>query len=101
MLEALGYVTLSAGDSAGALGILETHPEVRLLLTDVKLPGGLSGSELAKEAAQVLNGIRVLFMSGYTEDEITSRGRLDPGIALLQKPFHKADLAKRVHDVLQ
>ncbi len=73
---------------------------VNLLLTDVVLPGGMNGRELATEIERRTPGIPVLFMSGYTEDAIIHHGRLDADAKLLQKPFRKADLARAVRKVL-
>ncbi len=73
---------------------------VNLLLTDVVLPGGMSGPELAAEVERHIPGIKVLYMSGYTENAIVHHGRLDADAELLQKPFRRADLARAVRKVL-
>ena len=73
---------------------------VNLLLTDVVLPGGMNGRELAAEVRRSDPGIPVLYMSGYTENAIVHHGRLDADAALLQKPFRRADLAQAVRQVL-
>jgi CheY-like chemotaxis protein len=79
---------------------LASTTRVNLLLTDVMLPGGMNGRELAAEAERRAPGIRVLYMSGYTEDAIMHHGRLDAGAELLQKPFRRADLARAARKAL-
>jgi CheY-like chemotaxis protein len=100
LLRGIGYDALDAPDGASALSLLAGASGVALLLTDVVLPGGMSGSELAREAARLAPGLKVLYMSGYTENAIVHQSRLDEGVKLLQKPFRKADLARRVRDAL-
>ncbi len=73
---------------------------VDLLLTDIVLPGGMNGRELAAEVGRRAPGIPVLYMSGYTENAIAHHGRLDGDAELLQKPFRRADLARAVRKVL-
>ena len=78
----------------------DAHPETKLLLTDVGLPGGMNGRELAGEALRRKAGLRVLFASGYARNAIVHHGRLDPGVDLIMKPFTYADLAAKVRRVL-
>jgi signal transduction histidine kinase/CheY-like chemotaxis protein len=99
-LQALGYRTPVAGTGPEALGLLERTPEIALLLTDVILPGELTGKQLADEAQRRRPDLRVLYMSGYTENAIVHHGRLDPGVLLLSKPFRSADLARMVRKAL-
>ncbi len=86
--------------TAAALEQLGSTTGVNLLLTDVMLPGGMSGPELAAEVERRAPGLKVLYMSGYTENAIVHHGRLDADAALLQKPFRRADLARVVRRVL-
>ncbi len=86
--------------TAAALEQLGSTTRVNLLLTDVVLPGGMNGRELAAEVERRAPGIQVLYMSGYTEDAIVHHGRLDADAALLQKPFRRADLARAVRKAL-
>ena len=69
-------------------------------LTDVVLPGGRSGRDLAREAQAYDPGLPVLFTSGYTEDAIIHDGRLDPGVHLLTKPYWIGELAQKVKEVM-
>jgi len=100
VLTALGYQTHQADCAQAALELLERKVRVDLLLTDVVLPGGINGADLARRASAVRPGLRVLFMSGYTENAIIHHGRLDPGVDLLSKPFSRAKLARSVRSVL-
>lgn len=99
-LERLGYTVLAAGAGDDALALLADDPRpVHLLLTDVVMPR-LPGPQLAQRVVELRPGIRVLFMSGYTEDSIVHHGVLEPGIALLEKPFTYEGLARKVREVL-
>jgi CheY-like chemotaxis protein len=100
LLSSLDYQIIEAATASAALEQLESIPGVDLLLTDVVLPGGMNGRELATEAARRAPGIQVLYMSGYTEDAIMHHGRLDADAELLQKPFRRSDLACAVRRVL-
>ena len=71
-----------------------------MLLTDVVMPGDMNGRELADEAVKLRDGLRVLFMTGYSRDAIIRHGRLDPGVHVISKPFSFHDLAPKVRDRL-
>src|SRR6266436_848840 len=99
-LETQGYKILEAEDGAAALQIVAGHEGViDLLLTDVIMPG-MNGRELAVQVTTLLPDVRVLYMSGYTENAVGLDGTLDPGINLLQKPFSLPVLKDRVREVL-
>lgn len=100
LVKSLGYAVLDAAGAGAALTLLRDNPEIVLLLTDVILPGGMNGRELANGALRLRAGIKVLYMSGYTENAIFHHGRLDPDVHLLQKPFTKRDLASKIGKVL-
>jgi CheY-like chemotaxis protein len=99
MLQSLGYDVLESGTATSALEILKETSDVNLLLTDVVLPGGMSGRMLADRAKEKDPNLPVLYMSGYTENAVIHHGRLDEGVQLLEKPFRKADLARAVRKV--
>ena len=80
--------------------MLKTGQGIDLLLTDVVMPGPMNGAALALAARALLPGLNVLFMSGYPEDAITTKGVLNQGATLLSKPFRKADLAIAVRRVI-
>jgi CheY-like chemotaxis protein len=101
MLGSLNYRYVDAGNGKDALASLDDMPNVDLLLTDVVLPGGMGGRELAEEVVRRRPGLRVLYMSGYTENAIIHGGRLDDDIWLLQKPFTKDVLARKLRQVLE
>jgi CheY-like chemotaxis protein len=100
ILEARGYTVLEAGHGADALLRGEGEPgPIDLLVTDVVMPA-MSGRELAKRLTAARPAMRVLYMSGYTDDAIVNQGVLEPGMALLQKPFTPDALAGKVREVL-
>jgi CheY-like chemotaxis protein len=99
-LKALGYHVLQASNAVQALELLDQHDDIALLFTDVVMPGGISGRELADAALKRRPGLKVLFTSGYSEDAIVHHGRLDPGVNLLPKPYRRSELALQVRRVL-
>lgn len=99
-LQNLGYSVTECANGAAALTYLDAGEQFDMLLTDVMLPGGMTGKQVADEAQQRASGLKVLFMSGYTENAIVHHGRLDRGVQLLGKPFRLADLARKVREVL-
>jgi signal transduction histidine kinase len=100
-LQALGYRTIAASDSRAALAHIENGEPFDLLFTDVILPGGMSGRQLADEVTKRRPGLKVLYTSGYTDNSIVHHGRLDQGVLLLTKPYRKGQLAQIVRQALQ
>jgi signal transduction histidine kinase/ActR/RegA family two-component response regulator len=101
ILRNLGYRVLEAQDGDEALRVFGAHAaEVELLLTDVVLPGNVRGRELGERITAIRPQVRVLYMSGYTENSIVHHGRLDDGVQLLGKPFKREQLARKVAEVL-
>jgi CheY-like chemotaxis protein len=101
ILRSLGYRVLEAFDGDEGLLVFGAHTaEIDMLLTDVVLPGKLRGRELAERITSIRPEVRVLFMSGYTENSIVHHGRLDDGVKLLGKPFKREQLARKVAEVL-
>jgi PAS domain S-box-containing protein len=99
-LENQGYTVLEAADGAVATQICVAHEGIiHLLLTDVIMPG-MNGRELAKRVSEIRPNIKVLYMSGYTENAIGHNGTLDAGVTLLQKPFTLHALKAKVREVL-
>jgi CheY-like chemotaxis protein len=98
ILERAGFNVLEASNGVDAL--TEASDHVDLLLTDVIMPGGVSGKELADNLQQANPDLKVVFMSGYNADVIATRGILDAGIAVIEKPFTTSDLLSKVREVL-
>lgn len=99
-LRELGYRVAEAGDGPSALRLLDGQDGPDLLFTDVVLPGGMTGRDLADAARARKPGLKVLFTSGYAHDAIVHNGRLDRDARLISKPFTFADLAARVREAL-
>jgi PAS domain S-box-containing protein len=99
-LASLGYKTIEATNGSEALRAVDHNGAIDLLFTDVVIPGGINGRELAEQVGRRQPAIKVLFTSGYTQDAIVHHGRLDPGVLLLGKPYRKTDLARMVRVAL-
>jgi len=99
-LEKQGYRVIEAADGAVAMQIAVAHEAtIHLLLTDVIMPG-MNGRELAQRISEIRPNVKILYMSGYTENVIGHNGMLDAGVRLLQKPFNLRDLKSKVREVL-
>jgi CheY-like chemotaxis protein len=99
ILVRAGYAVITAPTPAGALRLLEDRPVVDLLLTDVVMPG-MSGRDLAERVRKIYPRISVLYMSGYPQQIIASRGVIEDGVALIEKPFVREAILRRVREVL-
>jgi len=100
VLERHGYTVLEAPSGEAALDVARRYSgAIHLLLTDVVMPG-MSGHDLAKRLAALRPEVRVVYMSGYTDDAITRHGVLEPGLAFVQKPFTPDAIARKVREVL-
>ncbi|CAM3630965.1 histidine kinase [Bordetella sputigena] len=99
-LTELGYKVHQAADAMTALRRLRESDDISLLFTDVGLPRGMNGRDLAEAARAVRPGLRVLYTSAYAEGTLTHDGKLPPGVALIPKPFTFSALAQRVREVL-
>ena len=100
-LRELGYHVIEADSGPSALRVVDQKElGIALLFTDVVLPHGMTGAELAHAAQQIRPDLKVLFTTGYARNAIVHHGRLDPGVALITKPFSLAALATRIRDVL-
>jgi PAS domain S-box-containing protein len=95
-LDSLGYRTVTVADGRAALTQLSRGLQIDLLFTDVVIPGGMTGRQLADEVSRRRPGTKILYTSGYTENSIVHHGRLDRGVLLLSKPYRKSALASMV-----
>jgi signal transduction histidine kinase/CheY-like chemotaxis protein/CHASE3 domain sensor protein len=100
-LQSLGYRTVAAANGPAAMAIIADGQPFDLLFTDVIMPGGMTGRQLADEVTKRRPGIKVLYTSGYTDNAIVHQGRLDPGVLLLTKPYRKSQLASMIRRALQ
>ena len=98
-LQNLGYRVVEAANGPAALACLEQHPDVDLLFTDIVMPGGMSGTELAAQVRILRPDIQVLFMSGYAEPDVVRQGQM-AGSAWLKKPHTAAELARTLRTIL-
>jgi two-component system cell cycle sensor histidine kinase/response regulator CckA len=101
ILMVKGYKVLDARSGADALYLMEGHKDtIDLVLTDVSMPG-MKGHELGQRLVELHSGVRLLYMSAYTEDAILDNGVLCPGMAFIEKPFSADELARKVREVLE
>ncbi|WP_206664630.1 response regulator [Dankookia rubra] len=98
-LTELGYRVLEADGAASALRLLDAHPNVTLLFTDVVMPE-VNGRKLAEEARRRRPDLKVLFTTGYTRNAVVHNGVLDPGVELIGKPFTIEQIATKMREVL-
>lgn len=99
-LVSLGYQVSEASDGPTGLDIIRKRSDIDLLFTDIMMPGGMSGYDLAEAAEQLRPDLRILFTSGYTKDSIGYGSRLNSW-ELLQKPYRRKQLASRLRKVLE
>ena len=99
-LTDLGYNVVEAEDGASGLEVLRSKTRVDLLVTDVGLPGGMNGRQVADAARALRPGLKVLFITGYAENAVVGNGHLDPGMEVLTKPFAIDDLADRIRGLI-
>ncbi|GGC24481.1 hypothetical protein GCM10011363_46230 [Marivita lacus] len=100
-LTGLGYRVITASAGPPALDILRARTDIDLLLTDVILPGGMNGRQIADAALVIHPDLKVLFTSGYSENAIVHHGRLDSDVNFLGKPYRRSELAAKVREVLE
>ncbi|TXM72762.1 response regulator [Methylobacterium sp. WL12] len=101
ILEELGYTAIEAGDSAAGLKVLQSDVRIDLLVTDVGLPGGMNGRQMADAARVSRPDLQVLFITGYAENSVLGNGHLAPGMAVLTKPFAIDTMAARIRSLIE
>ncbi len=101
VLADLGYTPIEAVDGASGLKVLNSDRRIDLLVTDVGLPGGLNGRQVADAARTVRPDLKVLFITGYAENAVLSHGHLDPGMHVMTKPFEIDALATRMRELIE
>ena len=99
-LQTLGYHVIAAVDGREAMQQLQTGAHIDLLFTDIVMPGGVNGWELAGLARKTRPDLRVLLTSGYALETLAANGHLQEGSAILSKPYRKAELARRLREAL-
>jgi len=100
VLSDLGYRVLEADNSQSGLRIVETRARIDLLLTDVGLPGGMNGRQLADAAREQRPGLKVLFLTGYAENAAVGNGRMEQGMEVMTKPFDLDNLVAKVERMI-
>jgi CheY-like chemotaxis protein len=101
VLEENGYAAIEAADGAQGLRILQSAARIDLLITDVGLPGGLNGRQVADAARQSRPELKVLFITGYAENAVVGNGHLDPGMEVITKPFGMASLGAKIRSLIE
>ncbi|WP_308445179.1 PAS domain-containing protein [Methylobacterium tardum] len=100
VLEDLGYTAIEAADASSGLKVLQSDVRIDLLVTDVGLPGGMNGRQMADAGRVNRPGLKVLFITGYAENAAVGNGHLEPGMAVLTKPFVMEALASRIKELI-
>jgi PAS domain S-box-containing protein len=100
ILEELGYAAIEAADGAGGLAILQSDTRIDLLITDVGLPGGMNGRQMADAGRIKRPDLKILFITGYAENAVVGNGHLDPGMHVMTKPFGMETLGARIKDLI-
>jgi len=101
VLEEAGYIAIAAIDGPAGLKILQSDRRIDLLITDVGLPGGMNGRQVADAARATRPGLKVLFVTGYAENAAVGNGHLDAGMEVITKPFVMAALGNKVREMIE
>jgi len=101
VLEDLGYTAIEVADGAAGLAVLQSDARVDLLVTDVGLPGGMNGRQVADAGRALRPGLKVLFITGYAESAVVGNGHLEPGMHVLIKPFQMDVLTGKIRDLIR
>lgn len=101
VLDEIGYTVIGAADGASGIKVLQSGAKIELLITDVGLPNGMNGRQVADAARTLRPGLKVLFITGYAENAAVGNGHLEPDMELLTKPFTMQALALKVADMMK
>ncbi len=101
VLEEAGYRVVEAADGAAALKILQSPARIDLVITDVGLPGGINGRQVADAGRAVRPNLKILFVTGYAENAILGSGTLDPGMKIITKPFEMMTFPARIREIIE
>ncbi len=101
VLEDLGYTAIEAADSVAGLKVLQSDVRIDLLVTDVGLPGGMNGRQMADAGRERRPDLKVLFITGYAENAVVGNGHLAPGMQVITKPFAVDALAARIREIIE
>jgi CheY-like chemotaxis protein len=101
ILEELGFTAIEAADSVAGLKVLQSDVRIDLLVTDVGLPGGMNGRQMADAGRVSRPDLKVLFITGYAENAAVGSGHLAPGMAVLTKPFAMEAMADRIRSMIE
>lgn len=101
VLEEAGYIAIEANEGPAGLKILQSNARIDLLVTDVGLPGGMNGRQVADAARTTRPDLKVLFVTGYAENAAIGNGLLDAGMQVIAKPFVMAELGNKVRDIIE
>jgi CheY-like chemotaxis protein len=100
VLEEHGYISIEAPDGAAGLKILQSDTRIDLLITDVGLPGGINGRQVADAARITRPHLKVLFITGYAENAAVGNGHLGPGMEIMTKPFVMTELGSKIRTLI-
>ncbi len=101
VLAESGYSVIEAPDGPAGLKVLDSNARIDLLITDVGLPGGLNGKQVADAARVSRPNLKVLFITGYAENAVIGQSRLESGTFVMTKPFQMENLAHRIREIVQ
>ena len=100
VLEEAGYTAITAGDGPSGLKVLQSDAKIDLLITDVGLPGGMNGRQVADAGRVLRKALKVLFITGYAENAVVGNGHLEPGMQVITKPFAIEALGEKIREML-
>ncbi len=101
VLAELGYTSIEVSDAMAGLAILQSDVRVNLLITDVGLPGGVNGRQMANVARESRRNLKVMFITGYAENSVFAHGHLSAGMSVLTKPFSIDALKSKIQELMQ